>query len=429
MSSSMGPSQNLSQKGIRRLATIEHAGNLIEHLSCDSEAELLDIVGRCNKEGRRILSGRPIKLPPAPAQRVDYFLTLDGAQSIIEHCRPDQVITVEAGITISALQSLLAQHNQWFPVSLPDENVSLMEFINCGNAGPLQYGFGGARELILGMQVALGSGESVRCGGKVVKNVSGYDLPKLFTGSHATLCIPYSAHLRLFALPECAKTACFRFNKISPAFDCARALVRSGLPLSSLEIVDAGIFSGAASELRHCLGAETDEFLLLTEFHGIRQVVDELERAIEEFSKKFSCKFEKPAEDSAKKIWRFLSGPAQFLDCDWLELSATSIAIESICSIAKERDAGITFSTSPACNKLLLCRQVKGEDEQLPQLVRDLAAELKEANSQGAIAYSDKHYLWKVTSLGQEDLVLSELKRRLKNEFDPGAVLNPLALL
>jgi len=233
--------ESASENSPKDISRIEHAGTLIHHVEANSSAVLQSFVSKCSREGRSIISSRPFPLPEKPAHRIDYFLTLS-AQSVIEHFQPDQVISVEAGISISNLQKLLSEHKQWFPVYAHDEDMSLMEYINSGSSGPLEHAFGEARDLVLGMTVVLGTGEYIKCGGKVVKNVTGYDLPKLFAGSHGTLAIPYSAHLRLFALPETSITMVFDFASIGSALTVARKLRRSGLPLSCLELFSSNAF-------------------------------------------------------------------------------------------------------------------------------------------------------------------------------------------
>lgn len=420
------------------LATIEHAGNLIEHISCDNSTVLSEHIKRCNREGRRVVPGNPQSLPEKTAQRISYFLSLDGADKIIEHCRPDQVISVEAGITIAALQKLLSEHKQWFPVCLADDRLSLMEYINRGSSGPLEHGYGEARDLVLGMQVVLGSGELIKCGGKVVKNVTGYDLPKLFAGSHGTLCIPYSAHLRLFALPETSSTIVIRFKKIEQAFDSARKLCRSGLPLSCLEIADSNIFKTVKDDSGLKAPAhEEGEILLCVQIHGIGSVVAELEKELHKISERDSQAQEKLDAEQEKQLWKLLAQPTQFIHANWIEMAGSTRVIEQLITEIKSKNEAfgqLVWTARPGRNKaiLLLPRPITAA-ENYGKVQSDLIAFLKDSvastNSTITIACADSQYLWSVQRLPESDQVLEELKRRLKHEFDPQAVLNPLALI
>lgn len=415
------------------LSSTEHAGSLVEHLSCSSAQALQELVRRCNREGRRIVAARPQKLPPEPAQRVNYFVTLS-AGAVIEHCPADQVISVEAGISIKDLQSMLSEHRQWFPVCLPDENVSLMEYINNGSSGALEHGFGEARDLVLGMQVVLGSGELIKCGGKVVKNVTGYDLPKLMAGSRGTLCIPYSAHLRLFALPEKACTLAFRFKESGLAFKAAADINRSGLPLSCLEIVDEMLFSQLSPERMKVPPFKMDpgDTFLFVEIHGIAEVVQEMERALKDILSAETAVCEKLDYEQARELWSFLSGPSEFMDCDWVELAATNRDLESLLCALKVADPAIAFSARPSRNKAFVSRSGNAREKLSLLEMLEMQAALvlkKQAKWNATVAYADRNYAWRVRSLPTEDAVQQELKRRLRLQYDPQSILNPLAIL
>lgn len=418
-------------------SSITHAGSLIEHVSVSTAADLSDLITSCSREGKRLVPTRPLKLPSRPADRFDYFLSLDGADAVIEHCRPDQVITIEAGISISTLQKLLAAYKQWFPIYVPDEDCSLMEYINSGSSGPLEHGYGEARDLVLGMQCVLGRGELIKCGGKVVKNVTGYDLPKLFCGSLGTLCIPFSAHLRLFALPETSSTIVLRFGNLEDAFSVSRALRRSGLPLSCLEAFDAAVFAGRKLPFGSiAVGYNPSDVLLCIQIHGIKSVVDELEKEVLEIASKVDSVKEGVKESQlldatiAKELWKFLSRPYQFLESDWLEIAGPMVSIEKVLSELKSRDPNTFMWTArPGRNKAVLMHKSSADAE--PSVSKILAgiAVSTQATEKFSVAYSENGYLWKWRALPTDDAVLTELKHRLKREYDPQRVLNPLVSL
>ena len=446
-------SDELNTGGFRAkvLATIEQSGNLIEHINCSTESALKHHLEQCNREGRRILPGRPLKLPANPAQRIDYFLELSGAESIIEHSLADQVISVQAGMPVSVLQNLLSENKQWFPVCLADESISLMEYINQGSSGPLEHGYGQARDLILGMQVALSDGTMIKCGGKVVKNVTGYDLPKLFAGSHGTLCIPFSAHLRLFALPETHSTIVFGFNSTESAFRSAGSLRRSGLPLSCLEIVDGGIFQLVESEKTADYFAhfDKDKIFVCVQIHGTEAVVDEVYKALSRIVLSNALSQQKLESSQSGKLWQFLAGPAAFLSAAWLELAGPTRDIAQVLTeMQNKQKAGyllkascsLAWTARPGRNKGLLVWKDKeqtsmplsGNDssaDSMTQIYAQLCGLCAQLSSPITVACADDNYLWKVRRLPEEDPVLNELKHRLKHEYDPHGILNPLALL
>jgi FAD/FMN-containing dehydrogenase len=130
-------------------------------------------------------------------------LDLSALNRILQHTPEDMTVTVEAGMTLAALQSTLAQRGQWLPIDPPrPETRTIAELIATNASGPRRYGFGTIRDHLIGLQVVLADGRLVSSGGKVVKNVAGYDLLKLFVGAHDTLGFAAEATFKLLPLPE-----------------------------------------------------------------------------------------------------------------------------------------------------------------------------------------------------------------------------------
>src|SRR5262245_50095288 len=107
---------------------------------------------------------------------------------VIDYPAADMTITVQAGITVSRLQSLLAEQNQRLPLDVPQSERATLGGLYATNVtGPRRFGAGRPRDMILGVSFVTSAGEDVKGGGRVVKNVAGYDFPRLLTGSMGTL--------------------------------------------------------------------------------------------------------------------------------------------------------------------------------------------------------------------------------------------------
>jgi glycolate oxidase FAD binding subunit len=124
---------------------------------------------------------------------------------ILEHEAGDLTCSVEAGIRLSVLQAELGEHGQMLALDPPGD-PTIGECIVDDLHGPRSYRYGRMRDLLLGVTVVLGDGLVANAGGKVVKNVAGYDLGKLFCGSRGTLGVVLRASLRLHPLPDAAAT-------------------------------------------------------------------------------------------------------------------------------------------------------------------------------------------------------------------------------
>lgn len=181
------------------------------------------------------------------ARRQATVIDLCHLKRVVEHDREDQVISVETGMTLFELDRLLDASGQWLPISRREPDATLFDLIGDGDGGCLEHGFGGPRHLTLGLHVVTADGRLIRTGGKVVKNVTGYDMTKLFLGSRASFGIPVVAHFRLYARPE--RSISFLFASPDKHAICAfiSKLNASGLPFSVLELLSAKLLLPHAS--------------------------------------------------------------------------------------------------------------------------------------------------------------------------------------
>ncbi|MGW2142918.1 FAD-binding oxidoreductase [Nonomuraea bangladeshensis] len=136
----------------------------------------------------------------APPERCDVRLDLGRLDRILEHAAGDLVVRAQAGVTMGALAAALADEGQELAVDAP-EDATVGGTLATGAAGPRAFRYGTPRDLLIGVTVVLADGTVARSGGKVVKNVAGYDLGKLFTGSYGTLGVIAEATFRLHPLP------------------------------------------------------------------------------------------------------------------------------------------------------------------------------------------------------------------------------------
>ena len=163
----------------------------------------------------------------------DLTLRMD---AVLEHEAGDLTCAVEAGIRLSALQRALAPHRQRLALDPPgDPTVGACLAANL--SGPLRHRFGSPRDLVLGVTLVLGDGTICNAGGKVVKNVAGYDLGKLVCGSHGTLALIGRVSLRLHPIAAAARTL---VAEPADTAGAVAALLRSQLQPSALDVLHPG---------------------------------------------------------------------------------------------------------------------------------------------------------------------------------------------
>jgi glycolate oxidase FAD binding subunit len=178
---------------------------ITQTLTPASQAELADAVRQCHDRDTPLY-------PVGGATALDFGLTpkrpgaalsLAGLQTIVDYPARDMTVTVEAGMRVAELVQVLAREGQQWPIDVPRADNATVGGVIATNAnGPRRYGYGSVRDYVIGISAVDGTGRPFKGGGRVVKNVAGYDFCKLLTGSLGTLGVLTQATLRLRPLPE-----------------------------------------------------------------------------------------------------------------------------------------------------------------------------------------------------------------------------------
>ena len=169
----------------------------------------------------------------APPSRCDLVVDLRSMDQILEHAAGDLVARVQAGVTIGQLSAALAAGSgsgQELALDVPAE-ATVGGVVATGTAGPRRFRYGAPRDLLIGITVVRADGVVARSGGKVVKNVAGYDLGKLFAGSQGTLGLITEATFRLHPLPAAVAWVTAEFGPDERAGAVAAAAAAAGSPL------------------------------------------------------------------------------------------------------------------------------------------------------------------------------------------------------
>ncbi|WP_066365233.1 FAD-binding oxidoreductase [Herbidospora mongoliensis] len=231
----------------------------------ESVEEIAVVMGACADGGLAVTpAGGRTKLGwAAPPERVDVLLDLSSMHDVLEHVAGDLVVRVQAGIPVTRLAEVLAKAGQALALDVPFPDATIGGTLAAPSPGPRAFRYGNARDLLIGVTVVLADGTIARAGGKVVKNVAGYDLGKLFTGSYGTLGVIAEATFRLHPIPADRRWLSFECEGWEDAGD----LLRSQLEPSAVEIdhpaeglsTVAALFEGPAAEQRALAARELFE--------------------------------------------------------------------------------------------------------------------------------------------------------------------------
>jgi len=206
-----------------------------------------------------------------PAGRTGLVIGLRRLARLLEHEPGDLTATVEAGMTVRAFQTALGSRGQWLSLDPADAERATVGGVLATNAGgPRRHLYGTARDVLIGVTVVTADGSIVKGGGKVVKNVAGYDLPKLFIGSYGTLGVIVEATVKLRPLPEQEELVSVRFDRLKDAGSAVKAVAASDLIPNAVELLDGAGASGAGL----AAGSPMPGGVLVVGFDGVREQVD-----------------------------------------------------------------------------------------------------------------------------------------------------------
>jgi glycolate oxidase FAD binding subunit len=199
-----------------------------------------------------------------PARGIDAVVLTRRLDRVVEYAPEDQVIVVEAGITLGRLQTLARRNGQWLGVDAPHaELATLGGLVAVGGFGPRRARYGALRDLLLGVTLVRADGAIAHGGGKVVKNVAGFDLPKVVAGSLGTLGLITEVTLRLHPLPELSATY------HSAELD-ATGVTQSVLALRQAQLEPSAVVAVRGPSGRYELGVRLEGFARGVERDGAR---------------------------------------------------------------------------------------------------------------------------------------------------------------
>ena len=355
-----------------------------------------------------------------PLRRADVILSTQRLTRIIEHEPADLVVTAEAGITLAALNAELARAGQWLPLDPPDDGrATIGGVVATGLAGAQALGYRAPRGHVIGMRVALADGRLIKAGGRVVKNVAGYDLCKLFAGSYGTLGLILELTFKLRPRPAEAATLLATGN-LAALWRGARALLDAPLFPVALELAS----HGAAAAIGAAINA--DEQLLLARFEGTKEAVAfQMERADSLLKNEARSKTDTlpaeasvwrelaalPARNAAQLIWRVNLPPAAL--GDFLAAACAEADNSALLWHAGAGDGRARFMQAPEEDTRAQAAQLEHERARAGAAGGTLIIERAPAEIKRALdAWGD---------MGNA----AALMRQVKEQLDPQGMLSP----
>jgi glycolate oxidase FAD binding subunit len=201
--------------------------------------QVAEVVRAGAADGRTVVpvGGRSKLTWAPPPDSCDLLLDLTGLDRVVEHVAGDLTVVAEAGVRLADLQAQVGRAGQLLGLDPPEDGATLGGVVSANASGPRRLRYGTTRDLLIGITVVLADGTVAHAGGKVVKNVAGYDLGKLFTGAHGTLGVVVSTTWRLHPVPPARRVVTLELPDAAAAGPLSVALARSTLTPSAVELI------------------------------------------------------------------------------------------------------------------------------------------------------------------------------------------------
>lgn len=211
-------------------------------------ADVAEVLRAAAADGRTVvpMGGGSKTSWAAPPSSVDLLLDMTCLDRVVEHVAGDLVVVAEAGVRLADLQAQLGAARQQLGLDPPERGATLGGVVSANSSGPRRLRYGTVRDLLIGVTVVLADGTVASAGGKVVKNVAGYDLGKLYTGAHGSLGVVVSTTWRLHPVPPARRVVVVDVPDAAAAGPLAVRLSRSTLTPSAVELLAT---AGGAGQL------------------------------------------------------------------------------------------------------------------------------------------------------------------------------------
>ena len=167
---------------------------------------------------------------------LDVVLSTTRLNAVVAHEHADLTATMQAGARLDDVNHVLARHGQWLPIESAFDGSTIGGAIATNDSGPLRHRYGAPRDLLIGIRLALTDGRLIKAGGNVVKNVAGYDIGRLMSGSHGSLAAIVSATFKLSPLPAATQTLVATFDRADTLVTAVSAITTSQLEPAAVEV-------------------------------------------------------------------------------------------------------------------------------------------------------------------------------------------------
>lgn len=362
-----------------------------------------------------------------PPERVDLVIVTTRLNHILDYEPADLTASVQAGCTLAQFNQTAGQHGQWLPLDPPQPHRATLGAIAAvADYGPLRLGFGLPRDYVIGLHVVQADGRQLKTGGRVVKNVAGYDLNKLFVGSLGTLGIITQLNLKVRPRPDTEATCLLTYNDVLTLDEVVKTLAASELAPAAVELLSP---QSAEWLSLPCSSACT---ALLVRFLDSEPAVHYQVQRLSQIAHRHQVPCQELPEKLAQPLWDSLRDLAADADIA-LSLRINGLPAESSFWLTKlaqlfaddrYRMRLISHYRSGVVRALIQSDLTESLGEELADKLGQLRRSCQERKAYVVIERAPSALKKRMDVWGEVGPT-AKLMRALKQQFDPNRLLNP----
>jgi glycolate oxidase FAD binding subunit len=347
------------------------------------------------------------------AKDIQLVVSIQKCDRIIEHAVGDLTVTIEAGVKLADLQEKLRSHGQFLPIDPAyPQSATIGGIVATADTGSWRQRYGGIRDLLLGLSFVRADGEIAKAGGRVVKNVAGYDLMKLFTGAYGTLGIISQVTFRTYPLVATSQTIILT-GKADDLAQATQTIRNSSLTPTAMDLLSASVIEQL--ELKAGIG-------LITRFQTIPQSIKQQLEQVQAIAQKLNLTVTDYQDSDETNLWHKLAAI--------IRIPGTDTAI--ICKIGIAPAAAAIFLQSKpvvASNSLAMIHAASGVGQiQLKSQDMSSIAEMRSLCQQNqgflTILKAPQTVKQQLDVWGYTGNALKTMQT-IKQKFDSKQILNP----
>jgi FAD/FMN-containing dehydrogenase len=377
-----------------------------------------------------------------PPTRYDIAVDMTAMQEIAHYDAGDMTLSVDAGMPLRELEIQLKRKGQFLPLAVPCfESTTAGGTIASGIDSALRLQYGSARDFLIGAEFVDGAGQLCRSGGRVVKNVTGYDLHKLLVGSLGTLGVITRLNFRTFPLPPSYGGHLAQFSGVQEALAYRAALEKAGLPLADLEMFDSNVAEMIDAILERTpegrpATLERGQWCVYCSYEGnetvVRRISGDIERIAREIGARRSEVLEKDADESLGGMlreafeWLRWASPAVLI----YRLALPEVTAELLARLSQIAESvslrNALLVRAPGIVYCTVLAEFEDDDAMIAmtEVVADVSGLARAKKGHATLLHAPLTIQRKATVLqaGAQELGLGQ---RVKRAFDPAGVFAP----